>query len=110
MTISRLNIFPIAVDVMNKAKIVDFGKSVSNQISSVHYFLERHTTSLSLSDRNELFIEFSEYQLLNDDDNPETVWMSARDKVYIDSSTPADKFFIQIDVIWAFLISMKNFS
>ena len=82
MTISSLSKFPIAEEVMNNDNFVDFEKSVSYQISSIHYFLERYTTAISLSDSDEFFIEFSDYQLLNDDDNPETVWMSARGKVY----------------------------
>ena len=81
LTISKQSKFPIAEKVMNNANC------------SVHYLLERHTTSLSLSDCDELFNQFAEYKILNDEDSPENVWVSAREKVYIDRSPPTDVFF-----------------
>ena len=52
-----------------------------------------------ITDCDKIF-EFSEYQLLND--TPETIWASAREKMYTrDGSTPGT-------IIWAFLSSMKT--
>lgn len=102
--------FPIADEVLINAKFIDFEKRGTCHISNVHYFLERFSTSLSLSptDHDELFDEFAEYQLLNNDDIPETVWVAARERVYIEDSTPTDQIFVRMDVIWEFISSMKT--
>ncbi len=46
-------------------------------ICNVHYFLELYSTLLSLSDRDhdKVFHEFAEFQVLNIDEIPETVWV-----------------------------------
>ena len=61
------------------------------------------------TDHDKIFDEFAEYQLLNGADIPETVWASAREKMYKgDGSTPTDEVFLRMDVILAFLSSMRT--
>ena len=99
--------FPIGDELLTHAKFVNFDKRESCEFKDVEYFMERYNGILhfTTSDSDQVFDEFVSYQLLAHDDVPEDVWDSANEMVENDSGKQP---FVRMDVIWAFLSTMKT--
>ena len=97
--------FPLNDDVLLHARVVNFEKREASQFSDIEYFIERYSSVLgfSSSEQNAVFDEFVEYVLLEERDIPQSVWESAKESLEDEKQT-----FVRMDVIWAFLSSMKT--
>ena len=89
------------------AKFLNFDTRESSQFSDVEHFMQCYQSMLALgpSIGDQVFDEFVGFQLLEDGDIPQSVWESATE--LLEENSPKDQAFVRMDVIWAFLSSMK---
>ena len=112
---------PLNDTLLKNAEFVNFSKREQATISQVVYFVTRsvslnhclllcvcrYSTSLqytSPQDMNKLEEQFLQYQTMNDSDTPMEIWEEALRKE--DKDEDVCKY--RMDIIWAFLITMKN--
>ena len=106
-----LDKFPLNDETLKHAKLVDFERRESADISDVEYFSDCYSTFLKFTpqEQDALHNEFVEYQLLEAADIPQEVWRVAKQTEYEDGDTEEQQpQHVRIDVIWAFLSKKKS--
>ena len=101
---------PFRDAVLVHAKFVNFEKKKGNsQFNDVEYFMEHYSNVLALSptENDIVFDEFVAYKLLEHKDIPQCVWDAATEQVQ-DDELQEVKVFVRMDVIWAYIGTMKN--
>ena len=75
--------FPLRDDVLQHAKFVDFDKRQSCHFSDISYFMDHYQIVLGFSSNvsDRVFDEFVEYQLLDHDDIPQSLWEMAEERM-----------------------------
>ena len=101
---------PLRDDLLVHARFVNFNNRENARFSDVEFFLDHYKSALQLTElqRNYIFDEFVEYQLLDEKDIPQTVWDSARDYLEPEDELEEKQTFVRMDVIWAFLGVLKT--
>ena len=92
---------PVADEVLANAKFINVMSRTEATLSQVDYFVRRYNDLLPFSspqEHDKLSEEFTDYQLLNDNEVPESVWKSA--VVQDDESCT----FYRMDMIWHYLL------
>ena len=95
---------PVADAVLANAKFINAISRTEATLSQVDYFVRRYNDLLPFSspqEHDKLSEEFTDYQLLNDNEVPESVWKSA--VVQDDESCT----FYRMDMIWHYLSNLK---
>ena len=95
---------PVADEVLANAKFINVISRTEATLSQVEYFVRRYNDLLPFSspqEHDKLSEEFTDYQLLNDNEVPESVWKSA--VVQDDKSCT----FYRMDMIWYYLSNLK---
>lgn len=93
--------FPFDEEILQHAKFVNFENRKNCNFSDVEYFVQRYHDIPSIDISENVFDEFVEYQLLEKEDIPQSVWDSAKEG---DDSAP----YTRMDVIWGYIGSMKT--
>ena len=95
---------PVADAVLANAKFINVMSRTEATLSQVNYFVRRYNDLLPFSspqEHDKLSEEFTDYQLLNDNEVPESVWKSV--VVQDDESCT----FYRMDMIWHYLSNLK---
>ncbi len=94
--------------LLGNAKFTNFEKRAECTFESVEFFCVRYSHLLHLSPRqmDRLQEEFTDYQLLDKHEIPETVWNEAL--VFEEETEDTRKEHHRMDTIWAYLSGMKS--
>ena len=89
-------------DLLMHARFVSYEERENCEFVDVEYFIDHYQQVLSFNDvdMDQIFVE---YQLLEQNDVPQHVWQSAKEKSEDEEST-----FICMDVVWGFLSSAST--
>ena len=88
--------------VLKHAKFLNFEKREDCTFDSIEYFCDNFYNVLDV-EMDKLQEEFTMYQLLERSTIPDTIWQQA-----LVGEDGDDKNYFRIDMIWAYLMSMKN--
>ena len=102
---SQLSDHHIFTGFLQHAKFVDFDKRQSCHFSDISYFMDRYQIVLGFSSNisDRVFDEFVEYQLLDHDDIPQSLWEMAEERM-----KGSDSIFVRMDVLWGYLGLVKT--
>lgn len=103
--------FPLTDEVLLHSKLASFEKRTECQFSDVEFFMRRYERAIAFDETmmDKVFDEFVAYQLLTEEDIPQSIWESATEKLEdaeVDSSE--DLAFVRMDVVWGFLSTLKT--
>lgn len=100
---------PLDDQVLQSAQIVDIQRRIQADFTQVAYFVTRFSKLLPYSDtksQEQLFEQFTQYQIMQDSAIPTYVWDDA--KVLVKNEGEEQVVYYRMDVLWAYLASKKD--
>ena len=107
-TLEALRKLPFHDSVLHNAKFLNFEKKEECTFSNVEFFCSKYSRLLNFSpiQMDKLQEEFIQYQLLERSDIPDMIWTQALIKEEREGDDKVEYF--RMDVIWAYLMGLKN--
>ena len=96
---------PLSDEVLKCARFVNFDRKNSAEFSQVEFFINKYPDLLpytSVEEQNKVEEEFLDYQLMDKEEIPESVWKSALVVIKDECN------FYRMDTVWAYMSSAKN--
>lgn len=106
---------PFTAALLVHSKFLNFEQRMQSEYADDEYFVNRYSKALEFSPHevDDLHSDFVVYQLLSDDDIPQTIWTAATEQCQASEDDDMEEEhiarpkYIRADVIWDYLSNMK---